>query len=120
MSYCNVEWDEDNGYWQCTICGTIYWYPHNYSYLSVECPAASPVQQFKNYAVAVTQHIATGMGTRTDAEVNDILAICQQCEHFNITGGYCRICGCRCNANKSPFTNKLRMKSQKCPKGKWE
>ena len=72
-----------------------------------------------HYAEAVAGHIAGGCQTRTDGEVSDLLKICEACEHFLPDKGSCGICGCKCNRNASAWTNKLRMKTQKCPKGKW-
>ena len=120
MNFCDAKWNEEKGYWQCTVCGTIYHDSKEYTHISAICPGTTLSKKIRNYTKAVVQHIATGMETRTNEEVNTILEICKQCEHFNSRNNSCRICGCRCNKNKSAFTNKLRMKSQKCPKGKWD
>lgn len=120
MNYCKLEWKDDSNCWQCTVCGNKYRLPKESTNIFAECPAAKLPQKIKNYAKAVVQHVFTGMETRTDEEVSNILEICKQCEHFNSNNNSCRICGCRCNRNKSAFTNKLRMKSQQCPKGKWK
>lgn len=75
------------------------------------------LKQVKTYAKAVTRHITTGMETRTDEEVINLLQICEVCENY--LDGRCAICGCRLSASKSAFSNKLRMKSQSCPLGRW-
>lgn len=70
-----------------------------------------------NYAKAVAVHVSSGGQTRTDAEVSELLKVCETCEFFQ--NGVCRVCGCRVNSGSSAFANKLRMKTQRCPKGKW-
>ena len=117
--YCDVEWSDELNSWKCKNCGRTYDSPKDTKVFAQCRPKPSIVRQAVNYTKAIVQHIATGSQTRTDEEVNSLLEICEQCEHYNKDGKYCRICGCRCNANKSAFTNKLRMKSQSCPKGKW-
>lgn len=75
-------------------------------------------KQALHYAQAVTEHVMSGMETRTDEEVINLLQICETCEAYQ--DGRCLDCGCRVSSAQSAFTNKLRMKSQKCPRGLWE
>lgn len=111
---------EDELHAVCTVCGrrirTSY-----YPLVKVKCPGKrelSTAGKLKNYARAVTRHILTGCETRTDEEVSELLNICRTCDHYQ--NGTCSVCGCRINSGKSAFANKLRMKTQKCPKGKWK
>lgn len=75
------------------------------------------LRRFGNYAKAVTRHVASGMERRTDQEVDSVFSICKSCESYR--GGVCKRCGCRCNTGKIALLNKLRMKSEHCPDGKW-
>lgn len=111
---------KDESHAQCRICGRRV-RTRDLTLLRVKCPGKgelSAAGKLKNYARAVTRHILTGCETRTDEEVSKLLNVCRACEFYE--DETCRICGCRINSNPSAFTNKLRMKTQKCPKGKWE
>lgn len=109
---------------QCKKCG-LKVRAHDGSKVHAICPGKprkksrppSLIKQAAHYAEAVTRHVATGMQTRTDEEVINLLQICETCEHFS--ENRCTICGCRLNNSKNAFVNKLRMKSQSCPEGKW-
>lgn len=76
-------------------------------------------QQAVHYISAVAGHITGGLRSRTDDEVDRLLEICRGCEHFLPESSSCGVCGCRCNRSASAWVNKLRMVTQKCPKGKW-
>ena len=54
---------------------------------------------------------------RTQEEIDERLAICQECPEF--VDDACRICGCPC-LSENRILNKLTLKSEKCPLGKWE
>lgn len=88
------------------------------------CPGAprklpSIIRQVAHYAEAVAHHVATGMETRTDEEVINILQICETCDQYT-EDHRCAVCGCNLSTAKNAFSNKLRMKSQHCPRGLWE
>lgn len=117
---CKFNYDKEKQAWICSRCGRIVAVPESNKVIAVCTAEPTLIEKAVNYTKAVATHIATGSHTRTDAEVEERLQICKKCENFNLNKGYCTRCGCRCNANKSAFTNKLRMKSQKCPEGKWE
>jgi hypothetical protein len=71
-----------------------------------------------HYAKAVAEWTAAGMPTRTDEEVTAIFnAFCKPCSHY--IGGGCRLCGCRVNQGNVALTNKIKMKTESCPKKKW-
>lgn len=106
---------------KCTVCGREI-RAHDPAKVYAVCsghPKKFPplLKQARNYARAVTEHVASGMETRTDEEVINLLQICELCEDYQ--DGRCRVCGCRVSAEKNAFANKLRMKSQKCPRGLW-
>ncbi|MBE6429169.1 MAG: hypothetical protein E7028_11455 [Planctomycetaceae bacterium] len=111
---------EDELHAVCTVCGRRI-RTKDHTQVRVKCPGnrqLSSVGKLKTYAQAVTRHLLTGCETRTDEEVSELLNLCRTCGHYQ--NGTCSVCGCRINSNSSAFTNKLRMKTQKCPKGKWE
>ena len=80
----------------------------------LESPSLS--RKFKNFTVGAIKHIAKGMPTCTQEEIDERLEICRGCKWFR--GGSCLKCGCACNNNKK-FLNKLAWADQKCPIGKW-
>ena len=80
----------------------------------IKSPSLS--KRFKNFTVSAIKHIAKGMPTCTQEEIDERLEICKGCKWFN--GESCRKCGCVCNNNKK-FLNKLAWADQKCPLDKW-
>ena len=80
----------------------------------IKSPSLS--KRLKNFTVSTIKHVAKGMPTCTQEEINERLAICDKCKWFR--GGSCRKCGCSCNSNKK-FLNKLAWADQECPIGKW-
>lgn len=70
-----------------------------------------------SYASEVAKWLAAGRPVRSDAEVENLLAICKACDQFD--GAACRKCGCRINRSKWAFANKLRMATTDCPLNKW-
>lgn len=107
---------------RCKVCGREIISPdltRVYATCSGEPRKFPPLlKQAHNYAKALARHVASGMQTRTDEEVIQLLEICEACEKYE--DGRCLVCGCRLSASKSAFSNKLRMKSQSCPLGRWE
>lgn len=119
--FCTFKHDHAD-YYRCEVCGRMI-RCSDPSKIFATCsgkPRQFPplLKQARNYARAVTEHVASGMETRTDEEVINLLQICELCEEYQ--DGRCRVCGCRVSAEKNAFANKLRMKSQKCPRGLWE
>lgn len=78
-----------------------------------------PVKRAARYSKAVARWIAAGRPTRSQDEIDALLAICQGCEHFNADASACRRCGCNLNNQRSGLTNKLAMATEHCPLGKW-
>jgi len=67
---------------------------------------------------AVSGWLRSGGEVRSMAEVRRIFTThCLPCEQFD--GAGCRVCGCRVNRRTSAVLNKIRMRSERCPLGKW-
>lgn len=75
--------------------------------------------RFTNYAKAVLNWYQSGKPIRTDEDVSELLEICKQCEHYHAEKSFCKICGCNLNLSRNALFNKLRMKTEHCPIGKW-
>lgn len=73
-------------------------------------------EQAWRFITALTRHAADGMRKCSEEEVNERLAICQDCSSFD--GDRCKECGCQCNERRL-FLNKLAWRSEVCPLGKW-
>lgn len=72
-----------------------------------------------SYGAAMLRWIAAGRPTRTQAEIDAILADqCGPCEHFRQSS--CALCGCRISRSPSAMRNKLAMGTESCPIGKWQ
>ena len=71
-----------------------------------------------HYATALARWTAAGFPTRTQAEVDACLAVCQTCEHYT-DSGRCRTCGCGVNKSKIAVLNKAKMATEQCSEGKW-
>jgi hypothetical protein len=69
-----------------------------------------------NFASAMIRWGGAGFPTRSKTEISKLLKICQSCEHLKEQ--HCQLCGCPCNEN-SQLRNKLALKSEKCPIGRW-
>lgn len=72
------------------------------------------------YASAVRRWQKAGRPTRDDSEVSRIYeTLCRPCDQFSGRGS-CKACGCKISKGKSGLTNKIRMATESCPRGKWE
>ena len=73
-----------------------------------------------SYGAALRHWIAAGRPVRTDEEVEQIFeTLCEPCAYMSRQKQYCKICGCQVRSQGSGFTNKIRMKTEHCPKSKW-
>ena len=66
-----------------------------------------------------------GSPVRNKEEMAECLAVCKSpCKFYDtrIAGfaGYCTVCGCGVSGVPIGELNKIRMATEKCPKGKWE
>jgi hypothetical protein len=76
------------------------------------------VRKAVRYAGAVARWVAAGSPERSADEVERIFdTICKPCEFFR--EGSCRTCGCRVARSGAALLNKIKMATEKCPKGKW-
>ncbi len=83
-------------------------------------PATPPstVKRVCNWIKAVNRWMRAGKPIRTDEEVTRLVAICEGCKHYS-GSGQCRACGCAVTKGAWAVTNKARMATEDCPKGKW-
>lgn len=103
--------------------------PQQPSKLAVETkPRAKPTRSSRSlpalgvkYVRSMLNWVWHGKPTRSEREINKLLAICQQCEFFKDKGpnSYCDLCGCCVGAKQSGWHNKLAARTESCPKGKW-
>lgn len=63
-----------------------------------------------NSLVEEAGKIATGVPPVSSEKINERLEICQKCPNFK--GGRCKLCGCN-------MRFKARLRSSKCPVGRW-
>lgn len=77
-------------------------------------PNPSTIQKAGLYATAIAKWIAAGRPTRTQEQIDAILAEhCGPCEHYS--GTACKLCGCRINKSLEAWRNKLAMGTESCP-----
>ena len=69
-----------------------------------------------NFTQAMSRWVSAGRPMRTQAEIDERLAICQSCDQLR--GDQCSKCGCTC-VQTNQVINKLALSTEKCPLGKW-
>lgn len=69
-----------------------------------------------NFASAIARWTLAGMPRRSQAEIDERLAICQACPFLK--NNHCTKCGCAC-VEQNRLINKLALATEKCPEGKW-
>lgn len=80
----------------------------------------SLAKKVQHYSQAIYTWVKEGMESRTDAEVEEILNThCKQCSLYDSSKHICKKCGCQIQLGGVAITNKLKMKSEHCPLGKW-
>ena len=83
--------------------------------------AAPPLQPIMvrgvNFARAMAKWMLSGFPTRSKRAVRAVLGICQSCEHYEPERVRCDLCGCCLDASK--LINKITLKTEHCPEGKW-
>ncbi len=143
MSYCNLTLNDD-GLWQCPDCKWVYKRFGPRRSPRRNCPNSPDLAEakerlgistddMKHWAQALAKWTRAGFPKRSQAEVRQCLAICVQCENFvpaksnctgttcrMKTGGRCKLCGCGVKSGGLAIFNKLAMKTEGCPKGKFE
>jgi hypothetical protein len=97
----------------CVHCGYQARKPNTIRQCGVN-PNPSIIEKVSRYATALAKWIAAGRPTRTQEQIDAILAErCEPCVHFQ--GGTCDKCGCRINRNPEAWRNKLAMATESCP-----
>jgi hypothetical protein len=69
-----------------------------------------------NFAWAMARWAGSGFKMCSKKQISNRLAICQACPE--LVDGHCQKCGCAC-IEENILTNKLALKSESCPIGKW-
>jgi hypothetical protein len=86
----------------------------------IDYPALS--MQLWTYKEAVLRWHKAGRPTRTQEEVKAILdnhCKAGPCEWYDPEKGRCKGCGCVVSASSIAIFNKIKMATERCPKGKW-
>jgi hypothetical protein len=108
MSDC--QWDESL---KCIHCG----YQARKSNTRRMCgvnPSPTTIEKVSRYAAAIAKWIAAGRPTRSQEQIDAILAThCGPCEHFKNEA--CNQCGCKVNKHHAAWRNKLAMATEACP-----
>lgn len=72
------------------------------------------------YKEALLKWNKAGRPVRTAEEVETILTThCKKCDWFDPDANRCKGCGCKVTNSSVAIFNKLKMKTEKCPKGLW-
>jgi hypothetical protein len=111
---------EHNDEYRCDRCGRIVASRHGQTRIHARCNSSPPslVKRTMNFAGALVNHVARGMPTAPQAEIDRRLAICKSCPLFD--GAICRHADCGCRISQArKFFNKLAWADQSCPIGKW-
>ena len=76
--------------------------------------------KMKNYYGAIRRWVASGMPVRSDSEVKAIFDDhCSKCELRDPATNGCKNCGCIVSTSSVPLGNKIKMKTEVCPLGRW-
>lgn len=76
--------------------------------------------QVQTYWIAVQNWIAAGRPTRTDKEVEDLHnRFCSRCDWYDPMSKRCKGCGCKVKPGGTALLNKIRMKTEHCPREFW-
>jgi hypothetical protein len=86
------------------------------SYPRERRPGPSLLTKALNFTRSAVNHVAAGMPSASEAEVERRFSICQGCEHYD--GSACTQCGCPVVREKK-FISKLSWANEACPVGKW-
>ena len=89
--------------------------------LNLETPTVPGLtHQLQTYWAAVQTWIASGRPTRTDAEVKDLHhRYCSRCDWYDQGSKRCKGCGCKVRSEGTALLNKIKMKTENCPRDFW-
>jgi len=77
-------------------------------------------EKVKNYFGAVRRWVAMGRPTRSQEEINELFENhCKGCERYDTEKHACKNCGCAVSTDSHPLANKLAMRSEHCPLGRF-
>lgn len=72
------------------------------------------------YKEALLKWTKAGRPVRSAEEVDSILTNhCKTCDWFDAEANRCKGCGCKVTSSSLAIFNKLKMATEKCPKGLW-
>lgn len=72
------------------------------------------------YKEALLKWNRAGRPVRSAEEVESILTNhCSQCDWYDAEAKRCKGCGCKVTTSSVAILNKLKMKTEECPKGLW-
>jgi hypothetical protein len=73
------------------------------------------------YTRALSRWIKAGRPVRSEEEIKQIFEThCAPCEAYDKRSSACRHCGCRVNFSTTAPLNKIAMRTEECPLGKWK
>jgi len=112
----NCIWRPHPNGFQCTRCGKI-----KSRETRRNCAAAQAwYRRLVRYLVAIYRWAKSGFARRWKWQIERIYQEhCLPCEQFDAASGGCKKCGCRVNRSESALRNKIAMRSESCPLGKW-
>lgn len=123
-----VELKDDKVKYRCSKCGyETVWLPSNVAADMVYAPCGvivskepSLLDKVINFGKAMTKHVVSGMEYCTEEQTQERFEICKACPFIKDNNGVlsCGKCGCGLS-DKTKILNKLALKSQSCPIGKW-
>lgn len=80
----------------------------------------STIELLDSYWKAVKRWVAAGRPTRTDSEVEKIHEeFCSKCNWYDSEAQRCKGCGCRVREKGAAILNKIKMKTEHCPRNFW-
>lgn len=88
--------------------------------LAEETGDSTILEKAGHLTVAIARWSRSGFKCRTDEEVAQIYrAHCGPCDARDQEVDACRLCGCNVRSEGIAVRNKLKMATEKCPRGKW-
>lgn len=76
--------------------------------------------KLKNYFGAIRKWVAKGKPVRSANEIEKLFEEhCSKCKRYDSKKKVCKNCGCNINTGSVPLANKLAMKTEHCPLGRF-
>ncbi len=137
--YCDFAANDSQ--WKCTLCGRVMRRRNDRPPVAT-CSGPVPVEfdtdmeelgvkvehdehrksLWAQWREAVRKWKDAGKPVRHPEAVEACLSICKACEHYDVrlTVPYCQACGCNLKTPGLGSLSKAKMKTEKCPEGKWQ